>query len=155
MPSVRGTERSPKEPTKNAVFCKFAGPLTHCPEGSAGTNSTPLAILNVNLDTKLLWSLSRSGGFTRKEMAFGIHWIHGSAGLGATLDVADKRKFFNPSGNRTKIPRSCSPLHSPIRLTLPRLPIIVPIIATSSPVCYYNANIHFNSRHKTIPSTEW
>lgn len=134
MPSARGMEPSPKEP--NSVFCTFAGPLTHCAQWCAGTNSTPLAILNLNLDTKLLWSLSRSGGFTREEMTLSIHSIYGSVGLRASLDDADKKKFLNPSGNRTKIPRSCSPLHSPIQLALPQIPIIVCIIATSSPVSY-------------------
>lgn len=112
----------------------FADPLTHCAEGSGGTNYTPLAILN--LYTKLLWSLSPSGGFTRQEMTLSIHWIYGSGGFRVSLDYADKTKFLKPSGNRTKIPRSCSPLHSPIQLTLPRIAITVSIIATSSPVSY-------------------
>lgn len=129
----------------------FAGLLTHCAEGSAETDSTPLAILNLNLETKLLWSFSRSGGFTREEIDLLIHWTYGSVGLRASLDVADKRKFLNPSGNRTKLPGSCSP----IRLTLPGLPIIVFTMATSWLVCYSKPNIHFNRTHKKISSNEW
>jgi hypothetical protein len=116
----------------------FGVPLTHCAEGYMGTDSKLQAKLNLKPDTKRLWSFSRSGGFTREEMAHGIDWIHGSVGLRAILDFGSKRKFLTPYGNRTNIPRQCSPLRSPTQLTLHRLPIIVPIIAISWPECYKN-----------------
>ena len=155
MPTARGVEPSQKEPTTKFSILHVYGlpdPLCWGVHGDRTETTHCQSSLNLNLETKFLWSFLRSGGFTKEEMSLVIHWIYGSIALRASLDVADKRKFLNPSGNRTKILRSCSLLHSPIRLTLPRLPILT---ATSSPVCYYNPNIHFNRRHKTISSTEW
>jgi len=45
------------------------------------------------------WSASRSGRFTQRVRAPGIHWIGGWVGPRAVLDAMVKKKFAVPARN--------------------------------------------------------
>jgi hypothetical protein len=63
------------------------------------------------------WSASRSGRFTPRERAPGIHWIGGWVGPRTILDTVVKRKI--PSPRREPNPRT--PIVQPVAQSLYRL----------------------------------